>query len=57
MESVIKGLESQGIDATGYIYPGTHHAFFNDSRFEVYDKGAAETAWKRTLDFFRAKLG
>lgn len=39
-----------------YRYPGTRHAFFNDTRPEVYDPGAAQQAWIRTLMFFRAHL-
>jgi carboxymethylenebutenolidase len=33
------------------------HAFFNDTRPEVYDAGHAEAAWERTLAFFREHLG
>lgn len=32
------------------------HAFFNDSRLEVYDEGCAVDAWKRTLGFFAEHL-
>ncbi|MDN3922589.1 dienelactone hydrolase family protein [Roseateles violae] len=32
------------------------HAFFNNSRPEVYDAGAAALAWQRTLDFFGRTL-
>ncbi len=38
------------------IYPGVDHAFFNDERADVYDKAAAEDAWRRTLAFFRQHL-
>ena len=54
LESRLKGL---GKDAEFHIYPGTDHAFFNDVRPEVYDREAAEDAWRRTLDFFRRHLG
>jgi carboxymethylenebutenolidase len=33
------------------------HAFFNDTRPEVYDPEAAADAWRRVLDFFRKHLG
>ena len=38
------------------VYPNAQHAFFNDTRKEVYDPEAAKDAWKRTLDWFRTYL-
>ncbi len=38
------------------IYPGAPHAFFNDTRKEVYKPEEAEDAWKRALAFFRQHL-
>ena len=49
-------LKSLGKRAEFHIYPGTDHAFFNDTRPEVYDDAAAADAWRRTLDFFRQNL-
>jgi carboxymethylenebutenolidase len=37
-------------------YPGAPHAFFNDTRREVYHPEAAKDAWKRTLDFLKIYL-
>jgi len=37
-------------------YPGCPHAFFNDTRQEVYRPAAAQDAWNRTLSFFRQHL-
>ncbi len=34
-----------------YKYPGTSHAFFNDTRPDVYNPDAAAEAWSRTLTF------
>lgn len=39
------------------VYPGTHHAFFNDTRPEVYDETAARDSWDRTLAWLRTHLG
>ena len=39
-----------------YIYPGTDHAFFNDTRPEVYNKAAADLSWDRTIAFFNEHL-
>lgn len=44
-------------DVRIFRYPGTSHAFFNDTRPEVYDEEAARQAWVRTLEFLRAKMG
>lgn len=50
-------LEALGKDVELTVYPGVDHAFFNDTRPEVYDAAAAELAWTRTLETLRAKLG
>ena len=39
-----------------HTYPEAQHAFFNDSRPEVYDALAAKEAWTKTLAFFRSEL-
>ncbi|MEY4157549.1 MAG: hypothetical protein RL743_44 [Actinomycetota bacterium] len=49
-------LKSRGKNATFHVYPGTHHAFFNDDRPDVYDATASNTAWTRVLALFRANL-
>ena len=54
LESKLKELGKQ-IEA--HIYPGTDHAFFNDTRPEVYDADAADDAWRRTVQFLRKHLG
>ena len=39
-----------------HTYPSAQHAFFNDTRPEVYDPVAAKDAWTRTIGFFRREL-
>lgn len=39
-----------------HIYPGTRHAFFNDTYTESYDDAAARLSWERTVAFFREHL-
>jgi carboxymethylenebutenolidase len=46
-------LDRLGKDYEFFIYPGTEHAFTNHLRPEVYHEEHSETAWKRTLAFFR----
>lgn len=50
-------LRDLGKDVQTFTYPGTSHAFFNDTRPEIHDEEAARQAWVRTLEFLRAKLG
>ena len=59
-ESVRQELESALKDARIQhevrVYPGTQHAFFNDTRSEVYNREASEDAWQRVLALFRENL-
>ena len=50
-------LKSAGKQVEFHIYPGTDHAFFNDTRPDVYNAEAARLSWERTLAFFRRHLG
>jgi carboxymethylenebutenolidase len=49
-------IEAAGGAVTLYDYPGTEHAFFNDTRPEVHEPGSAKLAWDRTLETFRSRL-
>jgi carboxymethylenebutenolidase len=51
-----EALKKSGIEYHIYTYPGTQHAFNNDTSPERYNEQAAKLAWKRTVDFFREKL-
>ena len=51
-----KMLKAKGKNAQLIVYPHAKHAFFNDTRKEVYDAQAAQDAWTRTLGWFRANL-
>jgi carboxymethylenebutenolidase len=57
VEGMERELRDAGVDVTFHHYPGTTHAFFNDSRPEVHHPEAAATSWQRTLKFLRAWLG
>jgi carboxymethylenebutenolidase len=53
----VQSLHDAGnADATVDVYEGTDHAFFNDTRPEVYDAEASALAWQRTLEFLRSRL-
>lgn len=55
-----RGLEASlkaiGKEVELFIYPDTHHGFFNDSRPGQHSPEASRQAWERTVSFFRAKL-
>lgn len=46
-------LKALGKDAELVVHTGADHAFFNDTRPEVYDAAHAAEAWEATLAFFR----
>lgn len=48
-------LKRHGKTYTAHFYPGVNHGFHNDTT-PRYDQAAAELAWSRTLEFFRAHL-
>ena len=49
-------MREHGKSIETHTYPGADHAFFNDTRPEVYDADAAADAWRRTIEFLRAHL-
>ena len=49
LKELVKSVEIQ-------IYPDTDHAFFNDTRPDVYNQTAAEDAWRRTIQFLAKHL-
>lgn len=50
-------LSDLGKRMTFHVYPDAQHAFFNDSRSEVFDSDASALAWSRTIEFLRTELG
>lgn len=49
-------LQRKGKPGEIHIYEGSPHAFFNDTRPDVYRPVEAKDAWTRTLDLFRKNL-
>jgi carboxymethylenebutenolidase len=52
-----EALKAAGKDVTSHVYPGVEHAFHNDTATERYNRAAAQLAWDRTIEFFKARLG
>lgn len=55
-EALEAALKQHGKDYEIHVYPGTQHAFFNDSRPDVYNKEAATDAWNKMLALFKENL-
>lgn len=49
-------LKQYGKEGEVRVYQGADHAFFNDTRPEVYSRANAEDAWKRVIEFFNKHL-
>jgi carboxymethylenebutenolidase len=50
-------LRRRGKEVEIVIHPGVDHAFFNDTRPEVYDAAASLAAWQQTVGFLLTNLG
>ena len=50
-------LKANNKTFTIHSYPGTQHAFNNDTGAARYNKQAADLAWGRTIGFFKEQLG
>jgi len=57
VDDLERALRAGGADVEVHWYDGAEHAFFNDTRPEVFAPEAARLAWSRTLAFFRSHLG
>lgn len=56
MNRLDAAIKKYGKDGEVRIYKGASHAFFNDTRAEVYSASDASDAWSRVIDFFNAHL-
>jgi carboxymethylenebutenolidase len=56
-EALAEGLRGKGKDIELFVYPGTGHAFANETNaLGTYDEAAAKLAWDRAVTFLREKL-
>ena len=53
--ALVERIEAAGKTVEAHFYDADH-AFFNDTRPEVYDPKSAQLAWQRTLEFLRNAL-
>jgi carboxymethylenebutenolidase len=51
-----EALKKNNIEYQIFTYPGTGHAFNNDTNPSRYNEEAAKLAWQRTVGFFKEKL-
>ena len=56
VKAIRAALATHGIDHEVVVYPGADHGFFCDQR-ATYQKAAADDAWRRVKELYRAKLG
>ena len=50
-------MQAAGVEAAFEYYEGAGHAFANDhDRLGTYDEGHAESAWNKTVSFFKKHL-
>lgn len=49
-------LQELGKEVRVIVYSDADHAFFNDTRPEVYNPAAAADAWNETLELFRTNI-
>jgi carboxymethylenebutenolidase len=49
-------MQKQHVPHEVHVYPDTSHAFFNDTRPQIYEAAAAQDAWQKTLAWFRKYL-
>ncbi len=52
LDALRAALDASGVPHEIHLYPGTQHAFFNDTRPTIHNAEAAKDAWKRTLAWF-----
>jgi carboxymethylenebutenolidase len=57
MNRLKESLTKHGKEGEVKVYGGVGHAFFNDTRPDAYDEGAAKDAWEQVKRFFDIHLG
>ncbi|MBI4458735.1 MAG: dienelactone hydrolase family protein, partial [Acidobacteria bacterium] len=56
IQKLREAFQKYGVQGEIRVYPDADHAFFNDTRPEVYHAAAAQDAWTRALGLFSRTL-
>ena len=56
IQQMVDAIATAGGQVETFDYPGSHHAFANDDRPEVYNAAHADAALTRTWEFLRRSL-
>ena len=56
VHELVKVLAEAKKPTTIKVYPNAYHAFFNDTRPQIYNEKAAKDAWRMVIDFFKDNL-
>ncbi|GAA4174218.1 dienelactone hydrolase family protein [Gryllotalpicola koreensis] len=56
LPEVEQRMSEAGVDFEATVYPGTGHAFFNDTNAHAYNEAAATDSWQKVTDFFAKTL-
>ncbi len=56
LDQLVRAMAAYKKDFEMRIYPGAAHAFFNDTRPQVYREAPARDAWERVLRFYARTL-
>lgn len=56
VQHLVGAVQQAGGSIETHTYPDADHAFFNNTRSEVYKPDAASDAWSRTLGFLQQNL-
>ncbi|WP_437953369.1 dienelactone hydrolase family protein [Sorangium sp. So ce296] len=54
--AVQEAFRAAGRELISFVYPGTRHGFFNETR-PAYHADAAQLSWRRTREFFAERIG
>lgn len=56
VHELVEQLTAAKKPVTIKVYPHAYHAFFNDTRPQIYNEKAAKDAWRLVIDFFKDNL-